>query len=57
LLGQRYEIIDPYFNDEEFDLDQFTSSITNGESSANDFLKHILHPELLPWPKPSFLLP
>tara|TARA_R110001592_G_scaffold38315_1_gene126437 strand:- start:35 stop:805 length:771 start_codon:yes stop_codon:yes gene_type:complete len=56
LLGQRYEIIDPHFKDEAFDLDQFTSSITNQEPS-NDFLQNILKPELLSWPKPSFILP
>tara|TARA_R110002167_G_scaffold79066_6_gene218467 strand:- start:121 stop:912 length:792 start_codon:yes stop_codon:yes gene_type:complete len=56
LLGNRYEIVDLNFKGDEFDFEQFCSSVLNDTDSLNSSISAILKPELLPWPKPSFLV-
>lgn len=56
LLGNRYEIVDPHFIGEEFNLEQYSPSVScETQTSANDS-PDFLKPELLSWPKSSFLL-
>tara|TARA_R110001592_G_scaffold138511_5_gene357768 strand:- start:75316 stop:76083 length:768 start_codon:yes stop_codon:yes gene_type:complete len=57
LLAQPYQIIDPNFECDEFSLEQYSSSLKNDPASFENDLQNILKPELLPWPKSSFLLP
>lgn len=56
LLGHRYEIIDPYFQGEEFNLSELPESIPNGSSSLVSPLHDFLNPEKLHWSKSSFIL-
>lgn len=56
-LGNRYEIVDLNFKGEEFDFEKYCSLVLNETDSLNSGISAILKPELLPWPKPSFLLP
>jgi tRNA pseudouridine32 synthase/23S rRNA pseudouridine746 synthase len=56
LLDKRYEIIDPYFKGEEFDLDQYNLATSSGIQSPGRNSHNFLKPELLLWPKSSFQL-
>ncbi len=56
LLGQRYEILDPYFEGEEFSLEHYLSSLEKETQTDNSHVQ-VAKPELLSWSKSAFLLP
>lgn len=56
LLGSRYEIVDPHFDGEEFNLEQYSASVSSEVQTLSNDTTDFLKPELLSWPKSSFLL-
>lgn len=56
LLGIHYDINDPHFEGEEFTLSQFENSDANETNATGNDSLNFLKPELLSWPKASFLL-
>lgn len=57
LFGKRYDIIDPFFQGEEFSLETFQEELTKLPPSNNQDRLNLPSPECLAWPKSSFLLP
>lgn len=56
LFDTLYEIIDPLFSGEEFDLASFEQGLLKSTDAEQANLIQFLQPETLPWPKSGFLI-
>ncbi len=56
LRGERYEIVDPYFNGAEFSFEKITSFIEVDSQNSHSKFQNIMYPESFNWSKSSFLL-